>query len=118
MHRATRFIEVVEERVAMAKKHVLPKALMSKDKPHDDYYEPHRYYDKDYQKDDRGKKAATYYVSNGQPELPWNKYFQNDEVQNSQPLCDFHKRPGHNSSQCHHLQEFLFSKYLKGKIKK
>lgn len=89
---------------------------MSKDKPRDDYYEPRQHYDKDYHKDYRSKKAATYYVSNTQTQRLWNKYNRNDEV-NSQPYCDFHKRQGHHTSQCRHLQEFLFLKYQKGEIK-
>lgn len=92
MHRATRFIKVEEERVAIAKKHAPPKALISKDKPRDDYYEPRQHYDKDYQKYNKGKKTATYYVSNAQPQRPWNKYVRNDKVHNSQPYCDSHKR--------------------------
>lgn len=50
MYRATIFIEVEEEKVAMAKKYTLLKVLMSKDKPWDDHYEPRQHYNKNYQK--------------------------------------------------------------------
>ncbi|KAG7534038.1 Retrotransposon gag domain [Arabidopsis thaliana x Arabidopsis arenosa] len=76
LHRANRFIEVKEEKAAMAKRQ--PKASRSKDKSHDDHYEPHQHYDKDYAKSDKAKKAATYAIdgSDSQPSKPWNKYYR------------------------------------------
>lgn len=56
----------------MAEKHAPLKAPTSKEKPRDHYYEPHHHYDKDYQRDDKGKKLATYYVSNTQSQQYWN----------------------------------------------
>lgn len=83
MHRATRYIEVEEERLAMAKKHAPPKVSISKDKPRDDHYEPRPHYDKDYQKRDQGKKAANYYVGNAQPHRSWNKNYRTDDTKDS-----------------------------------
>lgn len=98
MHRATRYIELEEERAVMVKKHSPAKH---------------------YQKDDRGKKAATYYVRNTQSstQQPWNKYHRSDDSKDTIPYCDYHKWHGHPTDKYRHLQVFILSKYHKGKIK-
>lgn len=104
IHIATRFIGVDEERVAMAKKLTPPKAPASKENPRDTYYEPRQYYDKDYQRDDKGEKSSTYNVGNTQTQQLWNKYHQNDKAKDLQPYCEYHNQSNHYNSQCQYLQ--------------
>ncbi|XP_020868852.1 uncharacterized protein LOC110224973 [Arabidopsis lyrata subsp. lyrata] len=100
LHRANRFIEVEEEKTAMAKRQ--PKASSSKDKSHDEHYEPRQHYDRDYAKIDKAKKAATYVVggSDSQPSKPWNKYYRETDPKRNQAYCEFHKVSGHSTDEC------------------
>lgn len=68
--RFNRFIEI-EEKAVMARRQ--PKASHSKDKSYNEHYEPRQHYDKEYNKGDKGKKAATYAIgcSERQPSKPW-----------------------------------------------
>ncbi|KAG7593593.1 Copper amine oxidase N-terminal [Arabidopsis thaliana x Arabidopsis arenosa] len=113
LHRANRFIEVEEEKAAMAKRQ--PKASSSKDKSHDEHYEPRQHYDRDYAKNDKAKKAATYAIgcSDSQPSKPWNKYYRETDPKRNQAYCEFHKVSGHSTDECRQLQQLLLSKFKK-----
>ncbi|XP_020886143.1 uncharacterized protein LOC110229725 [Arabidopsis lyrata subsp. lyrata] len=100
LHHANRFIEIEEEKAAMAKRQ--PKASSSKDKSNDEHYEPRQHYDKDYAKSDKAKKAATYAIdgSDSQPSKPWNKYYRETDPKRNQAYCEFHKVSGHSTDEC------------------
>lgn len=110
MHRATRFIRVEEERATMAKKHAPPKVPVSKEKQQNTYYEPRHRYVKE--RDDKGKKYATYYVNKTQPQQPWSKYHRNDKGKSSQLFWEPSPVRPH-TSQCLHLQDFLYHNFVK-----
>ncbi|KAG7559073.1 Aspartic peptidase domain superfamily [Arabidopsis thaliana x Arabidopsis arenosa] len=116
LHRANRFIEVEEEKAAMAKRQ--PKASSSKDKSHDEHNEPRQHYDRDYAKNDKAKRAATYAVggSDSQPSKPWNKYYRETDPKRNQAYCEFHKVSGHSTDECRQLQLLLLSKFKKGDL--
>lgn len=63
LHRATRYIEMEEEKIALNRKHAPPpKVLAQKDKQKDEYNEPRQHYDRDYA-NDKSRKATAYLVT-------------------------------------------------------
>uniref|UniRef100_A0A1J3HXG1 Retrovirus-related Pol polyprotein from transposon opus n=1 Tax=Noccaea caerulescens TaxID=107243 RepID=A0A1J3HXG1_NOCCA len=127
--RANIFIEMEEEKIVLAKIHTPIKAPPIKEKTREDYYEPRQHYDKGYQHNE--KRQTNCYVGNdrssgndrpngsdrpSKSSQPWNKYVRKDDPRPNQPFCEFHKKPGHATAQCRHLQEYLLGKFTRGEI--
>ena len=116
LHKATRYIEMEEEKLAFSRKHTSNK--QSKEKVQDDYYEPRQHYNQEYRQETE-RKAASYLVSEVDPVAqPANleKARRTDEEGGLDQYCDFHKRSGHSTAACRHLQSILLNKYKKGDI--
>lgn len=98
-HRATRYIKMEEECVILHKHHTPPKTTSTKEKTKKKQYdEPQQHYDG--YKDEKGKKATTYFVSDPRPlSVPWNKYVRLEEP-SYKSYCDFHSQPGHSTAEC------------------
>lgn len=45
LHRATKYVEMEEEKIALKKKHAPAKSLTSKDRSENDYYESRQHFD-------------------------------------------------------------------------
>jgi len=90
----------------------------SKEKVQDDYCEPRQHYNHEYQQETK-RKAASYLVSEADPVAQpanFDKARRTDEDNRLDQYCDFHKRSGHSTAACRHLQSILLNKYKKGDI--
>ncbi|CAL9231520.1 unnamed protein product, partial [Arabidopsis halleri] len=114
LHRANRYIEIEEEKAAMVERQ--PKASNSKDKAREERYEPRQHYDREYAKNDKGKKNSSFAINGQDPKsnTPWNKYYRDTDSKRS--YCEFHKFAGHSTDDCRQLQLLLLSKFKNGSI--
>jgi len=109
-------MEMEEEKLAFSKKHTSNK--QSKEKVQDDYCEPRQHYNHEYRQETE-RKAASYLVSEADPVAQpanFDKARRTDEENRLDQYCDFHKRSGHSTAACRHLQSILLNKYKKGDI--
>ncbi|XP_020874131.1 uncharacterized protein LOC110226534 [Arabidopsis lyrata subsp. lyrata] len=114
LHRANRYIEIEEEKAALVDHQ--PKASNLKDKAREDHYEPRQHYDREYAKNDKGKKNSSFAINGQDPKsnTPWNKYYRDTDSKRS--YCEFHKFAGHSTDDCRQLQLLLLSKFKNGSI--
>lgn len=123
LHRAGRYIDMEEERATLATKYApsktAPKEVLVA-KALDEYEKPRQHYDKAYQKEEKNRKAASFYVGNNATQQgnqkPGNKYHRNDEKDAHPKFCDYHKSQGHSTAECRYLQTLLLAKYKSGDI--
>ncbi|XP_022558269.2 uncharacterized protein LOC111206178, partial [Brassica napus] len=116
LDRSNLFIELEEDKEAMAKKHATTKTTITKDKAKEECRESRHRSESERKREEGDRKTHNFHVSDTQrpPRLPWNKWSREDDPTR---YCEFHKRNGHSTMECRHLQEYLLRKYQRGEIK-
>ncbi|XP_013639416.1 PREDICTED: uncharacterized protein LOC106344618 [Brassica oleracea var. oleracea] len=116
LHRSNLFIELEEDKEAMAKKYAATRTVATKDEPKEECHESRSRSETERKKEEGDRKALSFHVSDVQrpPRQAWNKWSREDD---STMYCEFHKRNEHSTMECRHLQEYLLGKYQRGEIK-
>ncbi|KAG7578456.1 Reverse transcriptase domain [Arabidopsis thaliana x Arabidopsis arenosa] len=115
LHRATRYIELEEERLVLSKKHGATKASAPKEVPVVKPSEPRQHLDRN---TSQGRKPATF-VINSEDTAPkqWNKWARDTDAVTTGPVyCEYHKSKAHATEDCRYLQGLLMAKYKSGGI--
>ncbi|XP_010424579.1 PREDICTED: uncharacterized protein LOC104709708 [Camelina sativa] len=118
------YIELDEEKASRTNRPEppAPKSSKGKEKAQDEHHEPRQHFDKEYaDKLDKGKKVQTFAVSNQDPKAsssrPWNnKWVRDPSGKGGNKYCEYHKRAGHSTEECHTLQQILLDKFKEGQI--
>ncbi|XP_023644275.1 uncharacterized protein LOC111832160 [Capsella rubella] len=121
IRKASRYIEVEEEKAARAErlpKPSNPKSKASETKAPEEYVEPRQHYDREYARNDKTRKPTTFAV-NGQEQKvngnkPWNKWYRDSGTTSKRGYCEFHKFAGHTTEECRQLQALLLEKFKNG----
>ncbi|KAG7552776.1 Ribonuclease H-like superfamily [Arabidopsis thaliana x Arabidopsis arenosa] len=120
LHRASRYIELEEERLVLAKKHNPPKAPVTKETASAipnaaNNAEPRQHF-----KGNTGqaRRPTTFVVNSETPSpRPWNKYVRDtDSPAPTSVFCEYHKSKAHATEDCRYLQGLLMAKYKNGGI--
>ncbi|KAF3492955.1 hypothetical protein DY000_02054349 [Brassica cretica] len=100
----------------MAKKYAATRAAATKDKSKEECRESRSRSEGERKKEEGDRKGQNFHVNDMQrpPRQAWNKWSQEDD---STRYYKFHKRNGHSTMECRHLQEYLLGKYQRGEIK-
>ena len=120
LHRASRYIELEEEKLILSRKHNPVKAAPAKDiitikANTDEQPERRKHLDKNVS---NGRKPATFVVNSDTPSnRPWNKYVRDADSPNPGPMyCEYQKSKAHSTENCRYLQILLMAKYKSGRI--
>ena len=120
LHRASRYIELEEEKLILSRKHNPVKAAPTKDiitikANTDENLVPRQHLDKNVS---NGRKPATFVVNSDKPSnRPWNKYVRDADSPNPGPMyCEYQKSKAHSTENCRYLQILLMAKYKSGGI--
>ncbi|KAG7536468.1 Ribonuclease H-like superfamily [Arabidopsis suecica] len=115
LHRATRYIELEEERLVLSRKHGVTKAPASKEVPVVKSTEPKQHLDRN---TSQGRKPATFAInSENTTHRPWNKWSRDTDTDATGPVyCAYHKSKAHATEDCRYLQGLLMAKYKSGGI--
>ncbi|KAG7583777.1 Reverse transcriptase domain [Arabidopsis suecica] len=127
LHRASRYIELEEEKIILAKKHNPTKTTAKEPTPvkaaEEASTEPRQYYNQQLgaqQRTNPARKPATFVVNadgtTPRPK-PWNKYLRDvDSPAPTSVFCEYHKSKAHATEECRYLQSLLMAKYKSGGI--
>ncbi|KAF3496928.1 hypothetical protein DY000_02054348 [Brassica cretica] len=110
LHISNLFIELEEDKEEMAKKYAATRVAATKDKKKEECHESRSRPEAERKKEESDRKALNFHVSDTPrpTRQTWNKWSRDDD---SSRYCEFHKRNGHSTMECRHLQEYLLGKY-------